>query len=125
MNIDFEKQERDLRLEAMIAEHVNKYREHRRATSISTTSQPSKKTEKRAVRKESRNQIFREGQGVRFRKRCKHGSGEFGAVARLWKSPMTECDERRGKTPHERKLHRIAMQKQVRITRHEAFKVTW
>lgn len=74
---------------------------------------------------ETRGKMFREGQGVRFRKRCKHGSGEAVSVARLWKSPMTECDERRGKTPHERKLHRIAMAKQVRITRKEAYKVVW
>lgn len=74
---------------------------------------------------ETRGKMFREGQGVRFRKRCKHGSGEAASVARLWKSPLAECDERRGKTPHERKLHRIAMAKQVRITRKEAFKVVW
>lgn len=76
-------------------------------------------------RRESERQMFRECQGTRFRKRCKHGSGETVSVARLYKAPLVECDERRGKTPHERKLHRIALQKQTRITRHEAFKITW
>lgn len=74
---------------------------------------------------ESGKRIFRECQGTRFRKRCKHGSGEAVSVARLYKAPLVECDERRGKTLHERKLHRIALQKQTRITRHEAFKITW
>lgn len=75
--------------------------------------------------RESGKQMFRECQGVRFRKRCKHGSGEAVSIAKLYKAPLVECNERRGKTSHERKLHRIAMQKQVRITRHEAFKITW
>lgn len=74
---------------------------------------------------ETERMIFREGQGQKFRKHCKRGSGDFNHYKRENTGELSECDERRGKTPHERKLHRIAMTKQVRITRQGCYKVCW
>lgn len=119
MTVDLAKQSRDLELEARIKAIFQSG-----ANKCASSSTMQRREVRATHRRESREQMFHEGQGVRFRKRCKHGSGEYRAVAKQYEFPLTECNERRGKTPHERKLHRMAMAKQVRITR-DAFKITW